>query len=163
MKTFWAVFFGILAAVAVIPLVVAGLRIGSQIANAPSRIGANERSAVGAMRTINTAEITYASTYNDSYSADLASLGPGSGEVPAASCAGLIDEILASGKKSGYLFQYVPGPADRRHRIRTYTVVARPESHGKTGLKSFFVDETGVIRETSKDRAPTANDPPLIG
>ena len=43
-----------------------------------SRIAANESSAVGSVRTINTAEITYASTYpNLGFSATMAALGSG--------------------------------------------------------------------------------------
>src|SRR6185437_5026044 len=66
-----------------------------------SRMAANEASAVGSLRTINTAEVTYASTYPDVGFADLASLG-GSGGTSTG--AGLIDSVLAGGAKSGYSF-----------------------------------------------------------
>jgi hypothetical protein len=57
---------------------------------------ASQASAVGSLRTINTAEITYASTYNHGYSSSLATLGPGTeGSPPVESAAGLIDEVLA--------------------------------------------------------------------
>ena len=42
---------------------------------------------------------------------------------------------------------------------RTYT--ARPVAPGKTGYRSFFADETGVIRATSEDRAANVSDPPI--
>ncbi|MGD0921939.1 MAG: hypothetical protein ABSA70_09280 [Terriglobia bacterium] len=160
MKTFWAVFFGILAAAAAIGLLFLVVRVGSEIANAPSLSTMNQNSAVGSLRTISTAEITYASTYNTGWSKDLASLGPGC-TPPAANCAGLIDEVLAGGKKSGYIFRYSPGAAGRRGRIDRYTITARPEAFGKSGTKSFFVDESGVIRETSEDREATTTDGPL--
>ena len=41
-----------------------------------SRIAANQASAVGSLRTLNTAEVTYASTYNSGYAAALSYLGP---------------------------------------------------------------------------------------
>ena len=41
-----------------------------------SRIVANQASAVGSLRTLNTAEVTYATTYNTGYSATLGDLGP---------------------------------------------------------------------------------------
>jgi len=41
-----------------------------------SRIAANQASAVGSCRTLNTAEVTYASTFNVGFSADLYSLAP---------------------------------------------------------------------------------------
>src|SRR5690349_22615105 len=67
-----------------------------------ARIAANEASAVGSIRTINTAEMTYASRYPDvGYACDLARLGSGSGSSSSNS-AGLIDGMLASGRKSGY-------------------------------------------------------------
>ncbi len=75
----------------------------------------------------------------------------------------MIDTVLTSGRKSGYLFRYRVGGPERHGRVDEFTVVARPEVFGKTGLKNLFVDQTGVIRETSEDREATALDPPLAG
>ena len=47
-----------------------------------SRIAANQASAVGSLRTLNTAEVTYSTTYNTGYSATLADLGPGTAGRP---------------------------------------------------------------------------------
>ena len=128
-----------------------------------SRIAANQASAVGSLRTINTAEITYASTYNTGYSASLSALGPPSpGTSPSATTADLIDSVLAGGTKSGYTFTYKPGLPDKTGHVKTYTVVARPVS-SNTGRNSYFSDESGVIRQTSEDRPATAKDPPLGG
>lgn len=127
------------------------------------RISSNRASAVGSMRTINTAETTYASTYNQGYSPDLASLGPSIGP-PSASAAMLIDEVLARGRKSGYTFTYTPGRRDAQGRIAAYTVIARPiryDSDKPTSGTSFITDESGVIRYTEEKRAPTAQDPPV--
>ena len=124
----------------------------------------NRESAIGSMRTINTAEITYASAYHHGYSADLSVLGPGSGGPPAASAAGLIDDVLARGRKSSYTFTYAPGRLDTQGHIAAYTVVVRPISSGPDGRNpqpSFFTDETGVIRQTNEDRIPTAQDRPI--
>ena len=41
-----------------------------------SRIAANQASAVGSLRTLNTAEITYSSTYNVGFTATLSYLAP---------------------------------------------------------------------------------------
>ena len=174
MKTFWAVFFAILAAAAVLAVVLSVvIQIRRQTLSAENRLIAkealarrivdwNEESAVASLRTINTSEITYHSSFPSfpSYSRDLASLGPGV-VVPNPNHAGLIDEVLASGKKSDYVFRYNAGAADRRGRIEAYTVTASPVVFGKTGLKNFFMDETGVIRETFEDREATRTDPPL--
>src|SRR3954468_5006536 len=73
-----------------------------------SRIAANESSAVGSMRSINTAQVTYASSYPDvGFGANLTVLGPASGSTTVTSTnAGLIDNVLGcsatSCNKSGY-------------------------------------------------------------
>jgi len=43
--------------------------------------------------------------------------------------------------------------------LTTYT--ARPVERGRTGYRSFFADQTGVIRATSEDRAANVSDPPI--
>src|SRR5881296_3049936 len=66
-----------------------------------SRIAANEASATATMRTVNTAEVTYASTYNSGFTDTLTRLGaPAAGSQPDASAADLVDPVL-SGKTGG--------------------------------------------------------------
>jgi hypothetical protein len=114
---------------------------------------ANESNAIGCMRTFNTALVTYASSYPEiGFAESIAALGGRGGN---SSQAGLIDSRLASGEKSGYRFEY------RRPSRYGYNVVARPIKFGETGTKSFFTDQSGVIRFTPEDRPPTASDPPL--
>src|ERR1700746_2908754 len=78
-----------------------------------ARMAANESSAVASIRTINTAEITYNSTYPTvGFSGTLQALGGAIGAacVPAQATACLIDAVLANNGipagsgKSGYLF-----------------------------------------------------------
>ncbi|MGD0922742.1 MAG: prepilin-type N-terminal cleavage/methylation domain-containing protein, partial [Terriglobia bacterium] len=114
-----------------------------------SRIAANQASAVGSLRTINTAEITYASTYNNGYSPTLVSLGPGA-NPPTAAAAGLIDSVLAGATKSGYGFVYAAtAPTAPSTRIDRYTLNANPTTAGTTGSNYYFTDESGVIRQNS--------------
>ena len=122
-----------------------------------SRIAANQASAVGSLRTINTAEITYASTYNSGYSPDLTSLGPGA-TPPTAAAAGLVDSVLAGGTKSGYNFVYTPGAAVSG-RIDTYDLNANPTTPGTTGSNYYFTDQSGVIRQNSTGAASAADSP----
>ena len=63
--------------------------------------------------------------------------------------------------KSGYRFTYWPGPRDVKGQIATYTIAARPLEYGKTGSRSYFTNESAVIRATAEDRDATAQDPPL--
>jgi type IV pilus assembly protein PilA len=122
----------------------------------------NEASAVGSLRTISTVEVTYASTHGKGFSATLAALGPpAKGVAASAAAADLIDSVLASGQKSGYILEYTAGAPESDGRILHYTVSARPATVGVTGVRSFFTDESGVIRSTSEDRAANAKDPPL--
>ena len=132
-----------------------------------SRIAANQASAVGSLRTINTAEVTYASTYNTGYSSNLASLGPpAAGATPVSTAAGLIDSVLAgtgnTSSKSGYNFTYAAGGADSSGRINTYQLNASPITVGTTGTNFYYTDESGVIRQNST-AAAGSSDSPLAG
>src|SRR3989442_14473037 len=60
-----------------------------------SRIAANQASAVGSLRTLNTANITYASTYNTGYSSALSYLGPAAGGgLPTVLGAGVVGSLF---------------------------------------------------------------------
>src|SRR5260370_753259 len=80
-----------------------------------AKMAANESSAVGSLRTINTAEVSYATAYPDiGYSAALTNLGgpaaacaTGTGATTTSAC--LIDDVLAKSTataKSGYINTY---------------------------------------------------------
>ena len=121
-----------------------------------SRIAANESSAVGSIRTLNTAEVTYASTYPDlGFTCTLASLGPTADAtaVPTSTSAGLIDSVLASGAKSGYTLTLLNCTGTP---IVTYSSRATPQTNG--GVRGFCSDQSGVIRYTA-DGIATACDP----
>ena len=122
-----------------------------------SRMAANQASAVGSLRTINTGEITYASSYNTGYSPDLVSLGPGACATPAATCAGLVDSILAAGLKSGYTFSYSTTVTNNRYDI--YGVFSDPSTPGTTGQNHYFSDHSGVIRQNTSGGADSASTP----
>jgi type IV pilus assembly protein PilA len=117
-----------------------------------SKMAANESSAVGSIRTINTGEVTYAASCpNLGFSASLGELNTG------ALCAGgtgIIDNVLATGNKSGYTFTYTQG-APVGTVSSTYTVNAVPQTVGTTGQRGFYSDQTGVIRYTLDGVAPT--------
>ncbi len=124
-----------------------------------SRIAANESSAVGSVRTINTAEVTYSSTYPDEgFAAALTNLGGAIPCTPAIATGCLLDQVLAAGTKSGYTFT-APG-AGNIPRV-AYTVTARPVTFGQSGQRSFFSDQSGVIRYTAADAAADVNSNPL--
>jgi type IV pilus assembly protein PilA len=118
-----------------------------------AKMAANEASAVGSLRNINTSAVAYNITYGG-YSQSLLALGgPASGTATFAS-AELIDAVLASGTKSGYSFAYTTGLTDATGNILLYTLTATPTSVGITGQRRFFTDQSSVIRGNA---AGTAN------
>jgi len=125
-----------------------------------SKMAANEASAVGSLRTINTACVTYSTTYRR-YPDELAVLGgEGAGSAPSSSAAELIDNVLQNGTKLGYVFSYSPGAADSSGNIDNYVVTASPVTPGTTGLRYFFTDQTGIIRADLSSPA-NQDSPPL--
>ena len=106
-----------------------------------SKAAANEVSAIGSLRTIVTAEITYSATVGSgAYAAALSDLSTQS----------LIDDSLGSGAKGGYDF-VLTGAAN------TFTVTAEPTTPGTTGNRYFFSDDSGVIRATTGGVATSAS------
>ena len=129
----------LLIVVAII-LIIAAIAIPNLLS---ARMAGNEASAVGSVRTLNTACITYSSTYNSGFPAALSNLGPGS---PATSTnADLVDSTLVSGVKSGYSFVYTSGTPDANGYISTYTLNANPSVPGASGTRFFYTDQSGVI------------------
>jgi type II secretory pathway pseudopilin PulG len=119
-----------------------------------SRIAANEASAVGSVRTVNTAQVTYAATYPQrSYAPDLTTLGPDprGPNVYTPAHAGLLDETLANTSctagawctKSGYRFRVTS--VCKQHQCGEYVVIATPVD-SNTGTRSFCSTSDGVIR-----------------
>ena len=133
----------LLIVVAII-LIIAAIAIPSLIR---SRIAANQSSAIESLRVLGTAEITYAATYGNGYSTSISVLGPVPyGSVATASAAGLVDDLLANGSKSGYTFTYSPDLLDATGRYNGYEILANPSQVGITGNDYYYTDETHVIR-----------------
>jgi len=125
-----------------------------------ARMSANEASAVQSLRTIQTAETEYATTYaNLGFSATLAALGGNSSAScvasPAQAC--LIDNQLASGTKSGYIITWT---GDGLTPSVSYTLNADPIVRGGSGRRSFFTNYPGVIRYNDSSPA-TLTDPTI--
>ena len=124
-----------------------------------SRIAANQASAVGSLRTLNTAEITYSSTYNVGFTSTMSYLAPPTGAAnPTSTAAGLIDSILALGSNSGNSFTYSAGAADSTGRINTYAFTGVPIT-SSTGTNYYYSDQSGVIRQNSTTTAGSTDSP----
>jgi len=147
----------LLIVVAII-LIIAAIAVPSLLR---SRIAANQASAAQSLRTINTSEVAYASTFPTGYSPTLVSLGPDANGcvTPVAATACLIDSVLATGDKSGYSVIYTAGAADSTGRYNTYTVTASPIVAGTSGTNYYFTDQTMVIRMDNSTTATAASTP----
>jgi hypothetical protein len=119
-----------------------------------SRIAANEATAVGSVRTVVTAQVTYAATYpNRGYAPNLATLGPDPRRPATYSVdhAGLISETLAGETctadtwctKSGFHFRVTA--KCKQHLCEEFLVFASPIDTN-TGTRSFCSTSDGVIR-----------------
>jgi type IV pilus assembly protein PilA len=109
-----------------------------------SRIAANEASAVYSIRTINTAQVTYATTYPTvGYSDDLSKLGaPAGGGLPSATNAGVLDWVLGCSTpvcpKSGYNFSITNATSGGANSpISGYDIQGIPKSIGVSGNRAF--------------------------
>ena len=116
-----------------------------------SKMAANEASAVGSLRTLNTASVAYSTTYG-TYPPGLSNLGPSS--APSSTAADLIDSVLSSGTKSGYAFTWAAGTGNL-----SYSITAAPSTPGVTGQRYFFTDQSGVIRANTAGAATSSSTP----
>ncbi len=117
-----------------------------------ARKGANEAAAIGGLRSISTAQNLYREQDKDGnstleYAPSLTAL---------ATHGSLIDGVLASGTKQGYIFSIVAAGSF------TWSARADPQQPTKSGDRYFFIDDTGVIRFTRTGPADQ-NSPPIGG
>jgi type IV pilus assembly protein PilA len=129
----------LLIVVAII-LIIAAIAIPNLI---KSKMAANEASAVGSVRTVNTGEVNYAASCPAvGFSASLVELNTG------ALCPGgkgIIDNVLAAGTKSGYTFKYTPTKGGDGLND-TYISTGTASTVGTTGQRMFCSSQTGVIQ-----------------
>jgi prepilin-type N-terminal cleavage/methylation domain-containing protein len=130
-----------------------------------SRMAANESSAVGTIRTITTAEITYSTTYPAVGFALLTNLGgaPGvcsttTGATSTTAC--LIDDTIAQApnQKSGYTFSNTVAGAPTAVQFSSLAV---PIIVGQSGQRGFCSDQSGVIRYNAAGTCAVATDAAL--
>jgi type II secretory pathway pseudopilin PulG len=137
--------------VVMVILVIAAIAIPSFV---QARMKANEASAVSSMHMIETSEILYSQSYPDlGYAKRLIDMGGVNGNCssPTATNACLImDDSLANGYKSGYLFQLI---SDGQNPSLAYTLTAVPSVAGVSGRCSFSSDQGGAISFNSPGAA----------
>ena len=117
-----------------------------------SKMAANEASAVGSLRTLNTSSVAFSTTYGN-YPTKLTDLGPST--APTSTAADLIDSALVSGSKSGYGFTFTGVTPS----YQQYSITALPLNPGVTGQRYFYTDQSGVIRVNTSAVATSTDNP----
>ncbi len=128
--------------VMVVPVgIVAAIAIPNLLA---SYRAANEASAISALRDIAAAEVTHQSTKGRF------------GTLEELRADNLVNGKLATGERHGYLFTVSAPTPD------TFEVFAVPTDYRTSGFRSFYIDETGVIRGGDNFGGPSSKmDEPL--
>ncbi len=137
----------IISVVIIVPVgIIAAIAIPNLLA---SRRAANEGATIATLRKIHSAEATYQAIHERF------------GELNELVADRLVDPELASGSRFGYRFKVVVS-RDEFQNQSVFSVVGVPVSYPSTGRRSFFVDESGVIRGVdSQGGEATKYDAPL--
>ena len=116
-----------------------------------ARMSANESSAVGSVRSINTAEISYNAAYSDvGFTTTLSQLGgPVGACTPSTTTGCFIDSSLSGGVKSGYTFTLALGAAGANVPLNDYSILAAPTVPNQSGTRYFCSFEDAVVRSSS--------------
>lgn len=130
----------------------AGSGMAAQRYDVPVPAGGSDTTVVAAMRTILTAQVTYATTYPTiGYTCSLSSLDGFGGGEPNEHQAMLISSGLASGKRYGFVFTLSGcggAPAN------SFRLTAAPNGNS-LGRKAFCADQSAVIRSSNDGNPAT--------
>jgi type IV pilus assembly protein PilA len=115
--------------------------------------GAREMAVIREIGSIHQAETQYYSQFGK-FAGTLAQLGPPVSGADGPEAANIIPKVLADGKKNGYTYTLVATPSG-------YTIQAVPDSFGNTGSRTFYSDQTLVIRNNWGQEPATAASPEI--
>jgi hypothetical protein len=124
-------------------------------------VSANEAAAIGDVRTIISAQITYASA-NDGFFDNLECLATPHDCIPGypAEAPYFIGQEMLAPVKNGYQREFHPGPTAAASRasspssIESFAYVAVPLTPGTTGTRAFCGDSTGRVCFTADGSEP---------
>jgi type IV pilus assembly protein PilA len=137
----------IVMAIILVIAAVAVPQLGKQL------MAAHENAAVQTIRHLHEDEAQYYAQFQ-TYATSMAQLGPPASGAAGPAAADLIPKELASGRSGGYVFTLTGTPSG-------YAISAVPESFGRDGNKTFYSDQTMVIRQNSTQEPANANSPAL--
>jgi type IV pilus assembly protein PilA len=116
-----------------------------------ARMYSQEMAALQAIKTIHTGQTQYYSQYSK-YATTLAELGPPTSGTVGPAASDLIPEDLALGEKQGYKFTLTATPGG-------YIINANPVAFGTSGSRTFYSDQSMVIRQNFGQEPATAASP----
>ena len=116
-------------------------------------MAAHELAAIRQITTIHQGETQYYSQFGK-YATALSELGPPTSGAAGPAGADLIPKNLADGKNSGYVFTVAGANTG-------YTVTAAPEAFNSSGRRTFFSDQTLVIRNNWTQEVATVTSPEI--
>ncbi|MGA2271289.1 MAG: prepilin-type N-terminal cleavage/methylation domain-containing protein [Bryobacteraceae bacterium] len=108
-----------------------------------------ETAAIRAIQTLHQVEVQYQSQYGR-YATSLAELGPPASGAPSPAAADLIGNDLAGGEKQQYKLTLTGNAGG-------YVINANPVTYGSSGSRSFYSDQSMVIRENYGPEPATVN------
>jgi type IV pilus assembly protein PilA len=114
-------------------------------------MSAHETAAQQAIQTLHAVETQYYSQFGR-YAVSLAELGPPASGAAGPSAADLISKDLSEGKKSGYIFNVSATPTG-------YAITAVPETFNSSGRRTFYSDQTLVVRNNWSQEPANVNSP----
>jgi type IV pilus assembly protein PilA len=115
-----------------------------------ARMFAEETAAIRAVSVVHTAQTQYYSQFGR-YATSLTELGPPTSGNAGPNGADLVDREIGEGRKGGYIFTVQGTP-------QGYTVIAVPKQFGTNGSRTFYSDQTQIIRNRFANEPATAQD-----
>jgi len=115
--------------------------------------GAREMAVIREIGSIHQAESQYYSQFGK-YATALTQLGPPVSGADGPEAANIIPKILADGKKNGFTYTLTATPSG-------YAITAVPDSFGNTGSRTFYSDQTLVIRNNWGQEPATPASPEI--
>ena len=112
-------------------------------------MSAHETAAIQAIQTIHAVETQYYSQFGR-YAVSLAELSPPASGTAGPAAADLISKDLSEGKKSGYVFTVSATPTG-------YAISAVPEAFNSSGRRTFYSDQTLVVRNNWSQEPATVS------
>lgn len=105
-----------------------------------------ERQAIASLQEIVHALNAYADAQGGRYPQTLEAVGA------------QVRRAAQQAQSEGYEVEYVPGESVERGGVSHFALLARPQNYG---YRSFYADESGVLRATPEHREATVKDPPI--